>query len=193
MAIEPDGLMLKTTITGEIPEYYQLSKIVNVSAVHQDFRRIGDVTQTTGSGLDDLTVQGIPTDSYGAIYQVKIAATGTPDTFQWRKKTGNVWAAYSTAANITAGAIAIENGITITFAATTGHTANDVWDFTLQEEGAINTGENYLWEEGFFVQVDFQSNPPLVFDIQQITNQAGWTADVAGLTQAVNDIQSWIN
>jgi hypothetical protein len=31
-----------------------------------------------------------------------------------------------------------------------------------------------------------------VFDIQQVTNQAGWTADSAGFLQALSDINSWL-
>jgi hypothetical protein len=33
---------------------------------------------------------------------------------------------------------------------------------------------------------------PLVFDIQNVMNQAGWTANAAGVTQALTDINGWI-
>ena len=40
------------------------------------------------------------------------------------------------------------------------------------------------------VEMD-QKNYPIKFDIQSVTNQAGWTADAAGLNQAVADIIAW--
>lgn len=33
---------------------------------------------------------------------------------------------------------------------------------------------------------------PLIFDIQNVMNQAGWTPDAAGVTQALTDINGWI-
>ena len=30
------------------------------------------------------------------------------------------------------------------------------------------------------------------FDVQDVDNQAGWTADINGLRNAVNDINSWL-
>lgn len=33
---------------------------------------------------------------------------------------------------------------------------------------------------------------PLIFDIQNVMNQAGWTPNAAGLTQALSDINDWI-
>jgi hypothetical protein len=89
---------------------------------------VGSATQT-GSGLDDMTSQGtfvgLNTD---LDYRVKIDATGTPDTFTWSDDDGSTWEA--TGVSITASAQALNNGVTVTFGATTGHTLNDYWDFS---------------------------------------------------------------
>lgn len=75
--------------------------------------------------VNDLTAGGVYTGAADAVYEVKIAVKGTPDTYVFRKDSG----AWSTpAVNITAGtAIALGDGVTATFAANTGHTALDVW------------------------------------------------------------------
>lgn len=53
----------------------------------------------------------------------------------------------------------------------------------------------YPFTDQLMVTVNFDNehaNPPIRFDIQTVTNQAGWTLDFAGLTQAVSDICGWI-
>ena len=50
------------------------------------------------------------------------------------------------------------------------------------------------YDEAFVVELDFQEAPTdliqIKFDIQNVTNQAGWTGDLTGLAQAVTDIKS---
>jgi hypothetical protein len=82
----------------------------------------------TGSGLDDATSGGTYTGDSVKEYYVEIDATGTPDTFQWSNDGGVTFEA--TGVSITGAAQVLEEGVEITFAATTGHTANDVWEFT---------------------------------------------------------------
>lgn len=52
----------------------------------------------------------------------------------------------------------------------------------------------YPYNEEFTVSIDIEENPTdlvkINFDIQNVTNQAGWTADRAGLAQAVADIKA---
>ena len=52
------------------------------------------------------------------------------------------------------------------------------------------------YDEAFVVEFDFQEAPTdlisIRFDIQNVTNQAGWTSDLAGLAQAVTDIKAAI-
>lgn len=84
-------------------------------------------TTFTGAGLNDLTSGGTSTSSTSDLYEFEIDATGTPDTFKWRRAGGS----YTTGVAITGGAQAIDAyGITVTFAATTGHTLADKWSFT---------------------------------------------------------------
>lgn len=79
----------------------------------------------TGSGLDDMSVSGAYTGSLSDSYVVKIDAVGTPDTFKWSRDAGTTWVATGVA--ITGAVQTLEQGITVTFAATTGHTVNDLW------------------------------------------------------------------
>lgn len=76
-----------------------------------------------GAGIDDLTFGGNYTGSAVGIYTIEIDAQGTPDTFEWSYN-GTVVA--STVA-ITGTAQTLNNGVTITFAATTGHTLTNSW------------------------------------------------------------------
>jgi hypothetical protein len=80
-----------------------------------------------GSRLDDATSGGTYTGEESETVTVEIDATGTPDTFKWKRGNG----AYTTGVSITAGAITLADGITITFAATTGHTLADAWTFAV--------------------------------------------------------------
>lgn len=74
-------------------------------------------------GLNDATAGGAYTGSADAVYTVEIAASGTPDTIKVKKDSGE----YGTPLNITSGAVAVGDGLTITFLATTGHEAGDIW------------------------------------------------------------------
>ena len=80
----------------------------------------------TGSGLNDATKGGTYTGVVTAIYTIIIDATGTPDTFKWKKDSGN----FTTGVSITASAQTLSDGVTVTFAATTGHTLSDQWVIT---------------------------------------------------------------
>lgn len=83
----------------------------------------------TGSGLDDLTPGGAFTGAEPTRFKVVIDGEGTPDTFKWSKDGGLTWEATGVA--VTGAAQTLENGITITFGATTGHTIADAWEFTV--------------------------------------------------------------
>lgn len=80
----------------------------------------------TGAGLNDLTPAGTYTGIVTATYTVIIDATGTPDTFKWKKNNGS----FTTGVAITGSAQTLSDGVTIAFAATTGHTLNDQWVIT---------------------------------------------------------------
>lgn len=86
----------------------------------------------TGSGLDDLTSGGTYSGASPFTYRIQIDGTGTPDTFKWSKDGGTTWEAETV--NITGAAQTLDNGVQVTFAATTGHTLGDYWEI----ETAIN-------------------------------------------------------
>jgi len=76
-----------------------------------------------GAGLNDLSWGSAATNAASAYYEVVIDAEGAPDTFKWRKDGGG----WTSGVAITGAAQALDEGQTITFAATTGHTLNDQW------------------------------------------------------------------
>jgi hypothetical protein len=85
---------------------------------------VGDATaDSDNTGLDDATSGGTFTSSPDAVFTIEITAEGTPDTFKWKKDSG----AYTTGVSITGSAQTLSDGVTVTFAATTGHTLADVW------------------------------------------------------------------
>ena len=79
-----------------------------------------------GSGLDDATSGGTYTGEESETITVEIDSVGTPDTIKWKRGDG----AWTTGVNITA-ENTLADGITITFAATTGHTLADRWTFAV--------------------------------------------------------------
>jgi hypothetical protein len=89
----------------------------------------------TGSGLDDMSNDG----QYSGIAQkklIRVTIDGTgPDTFKWERSTdnGENWTTVASTVAITGSEQTLEDGITITFAATTGHTSTDLWKFQVSK------------------------------------------------------------
>jgi len=99
---------------------------------------VGDVAESeigavtfTGAGLNDMTTAG---EYHGAAtgidLRVEIDGTGTPDTFKWSKNGGSDWEATTVA--MTGSPQHLFDNVWIDFAATTGHTATDRWDCTVE-------------------------------------------------------------
>lgn len=90
-------------------------------------------TSATGtvSNLNDVTASGTFTGTANRFFRVQIDSSGTPDTFSWwlsSSATNTVWNAQNLL--VTAGTFTtLGEGMTITFAADTGHTLGDRWDF----------------------------------------------------------------
>ena len=59
---------------------------------------------------------------------------------------------------------------------------------------ATNQKKNkYPFDDQLRIRIDFNNNRSEIdFDIQEVSNQAGWTANAAGLAQAIEDINGWI-
>jgi len=74
-------------------------------------------------------------------YRVQIDGTGTPDTFKWSNDGGATWVV--TGVNIMEAAQHLEDGVVVTFGATTGHTVGDRWDFTVTPSQVLDTVQIY--------------------------------------------------
>lgn len=80
-----------------------------------------------GSGLDDGTSGGTMTGARDLQIEVEIDTLATPDTFRWSKDGGKTYEAINVALSLSA--VALVDGVTILWAATTGHTIGDKWTF----------------------------------------------------------------
>ena len=101
----------------------------SVQAATSSTITLSNITKETysGSALDDMTSGGTFTGTSDLSYKVEIDGTGTPDTFKWSDDGGSTWDAETVA--ITGSAQTLNNGVTVTFAATTGHTSTNSWTF----------------------------------------------------------------
>lgn len=137
----------------EVPVLAQLENVVGVSS-----------PSFTGTGLNDLSVSGNFTGVGPAAndcqFIVEIISLGPPEKFRWRKDlvvgAGSVMGEWSQWITITGGAQYLSNGISITFAATTGHTLNDFW--------TINCS-------GFYIE-DFVEYALTEYDVDRVRESA---------------------
>ena len=94
------------------------------------YNLVGDPYQSNGSGLDDLSSSGTYTGSgldWTDTFYVKITSTaGAVDTFTWKKGAGGTFT--DTHDIDTAdSSFTFSNGVSVSWGATTGHTADDEW------------------------------------------------------------------
>lgn len=84
----------------------------------------------TGGGLNDMAHGSNSRFTHTADlnYRVEIDGVGSPNTFKWSDDGGSTWDASTV--SITGADQALNNGVTIRFAATTGHTSTNRWDWT---------------------------------------------------------------
>lgn len=112
-----------------------LQKMFNVTPTlfDGDTRAVADPVYD-GGDLDDLTTN----ETFNAVvdhtYVIKISTAAGTDKFQLSTDGGDFGAEVS----ITGSAQTIANGLTITFAATTGHTLGDTWTIVCTAGTAIN-------------------------------------------------------
>jgi len=123
-----------------------------------------NVTETqavvfTGSGLDDGTSSGTYTGNGDIEYKVVIDLAAATDTFEWFKD--NV--SQASGVSITGAAQLLDNGLSITFVATTGHTLNDQWVF---HPATVITADNHCDFETYIntVLITNNVNPPFQWD-----------------------------
>lgn len=93
--------------------------------------------------LNDLTEDGNPsTSAQTKQFYIEIDGTGTPDTFRWSNDGGATFQA--SGVSITGSSQALEDGISITFTATTGHTLNDVWYVATVDLSSVQPGDTFI-------------------------------------------------
>ncbi|KKN73615.1 hypothetical protein LCGC14_0399310 [marine sediment metagenome] len=101
-----------------------------------------------GSGLDDITVAGtfnapLPTlwRPFQRRYRVQVDATGSPDTYKYSSNDGESWD--EEGISMTTSAVELGNsGITVLWAANTGHVLNEHWDFDVTNLVWFNSTKN---------------------------------------------------
>jgi hypothetical protein len=84
--------------------------------------------------LNDLSFGGAYTGTdKQTIYKITISTAASTDQFTWMKSMdgGSTWSSASSAISITGSAQVIDNGVSVSFGAITGHTAGDYWTQTI--------------------------------------------------------------
>lgn len=119
----------------------------------------------SGSGLNDMTVSGLTMKTPALTYVVKVSTASTTDKFDWSDDGGVTWDA--TAVSMTAAAQHLNNGVYVTFAAKTGHTATDQWTFItteLRDDAAMSDCITQA-------QADFEGETHRVFECSEDTTR----------------------
>ena len=93
------------------------------------------------TGLDDLSSSGIYSLTGNAVFQIKIDGVGSLNTFEWRKGASGGW---TSGIDMTGSAQLLQDGISITWAATTGHSNNDEWEMNVGYEVHISKALHVL-------------------------------------------------
>jgi hypothetical protein len=83
-------------------------------------------TSFAGVGINDATFAGVYNTGGYSLFYAEIDGTGTPDTFKWSTDGGGTFQAETVAMTGSPQALG-STGVTVDFAATTGHTLGDVW------------------------------------------------------------------
>lgn len=94
---------------------------------------VGTLGQTAGTGLSDLSISGIFTNTTrfeDGDYAIKITTQGDQDKFKVSFDGGVTYTGAELNCVVTATGLGDGNGLAVTFGAITGHTLNDEWKFT---------------------------------------------------------------
>ena len=111
----------------------------------------------TGAGANDMSVDSSSsyTDAVQGVFQIKINANGSPDTFQWRKSYdgGATWLPdYAGSLNCSTSAVLVADGVYVKFTSATGHTIGDVWQFTVfaqLPQGTMTINPRRLYSQNY--------------------------------------------
>lgn len=156
MRVEVDGYNLSTNAV-DVEEWVGYSFRSSSTSNNLD---PNSVTYTEGpffdgTGLDDMSTGGTLTGNADIRFEIEIDGTGSPNTFRWRSwdvsadPNSDGYGAWTSGVSITGGAQTLSNGITVTFAATTGHTSGDAWYLSAKAGARVED-----WDEGGSVSSD---------------------------------------
>lgn len=72
-------------------------------------------------------------------------------------------------------------------------TGNVVIGFGARDPITNQRAQKYRWDDLLVVTIELDGphQPDIEFDLNQVSNQAGWTLNQAGVTQAIADINAW--
>ncbi len=111
----------------------------------------------TGAGLSDITTSATATNATNMNYRVQVDSAGTTDTIRWSDDAGVNWNANYVP--MTGAAQKLSNGITVTFAATTGHAGPTISASTpvITGTGTLTTSGTYLGTSNNNYRVEIES------------------------------------
>ncbi|MGV8123084.1 MAG: hypothetical protein AB2L14_25255 [Candidatus Xenobiia bacterium LiM19] len=95
---------------------------------------IGAATYTPLPGLDDATASGTYIGATNSTFEIVIDGVGATNTFKWRKDSGS----WTTTVNASSSPVTLQEGVRVTFAATTGHKLGDKWVITCTAKHPFN-------------------------------------------------------
>lgn len=86
---------------------------------------MGTTPRFTGTHLNDMTFGGTFTGKSQDYYKIVIDGLGTPDTFEWFVN----GVSQASGVNCAVTNTSLQDGISVRWAASTGHTADEYWEF----------------------------------------------------------------
>ena len=136
-----------------------------------------------GSALNDMSTGGTYTNTERLLYEIVLNTTGTPDIFQWRTQNdAGTWGSYATL-NCTTTPQTLNEGVTVQFAANTGHTRLDAWRFYAGYGAVdINGATDHNFSPGgkvteAFVHADWTDGD---YRVSAVTSTSAYTLDFTG-------------
>lgn len=138
--VKPDGYRLnESDFTIYNYSSYDTSSEANNDPIEDNVNVIEKASYYGAGGLNDLTESGAYTYTDDIRYIIEIDAVGGTDTFQWSDDDGVTW---TTGVSITGAAQLLSHGVSVTFAATTGHLIDDSWIVSAKAGNAHGLGDN---------------------------------------------------
>jgi phage tail sheath gpL-like len=125
-------------------KYFEFNTRLAVRTLPANIQRVLLIGQRLGARIDPATWQGgtlndcISGGTYTGLattnFQIKISTAAATDKFKWSDDGGATWSAE---VSVTGSAQTLQDGVTVTFGATTGHALDDQWNFTAWPEPTV--------------------------------------------------------